>query len=204
MAIVPPSQDNLQPRVLPKVFADVPSTAEIMAAKQEAEKARQEAAAARAGGRGSSLLVVLLLGMLIAGGIGGYFLYTDLSGQLETERTALETFKKTEHKDALAGKAAAEEQLGTLQSQLSTFQADFQAILDGRARNDKLRDDIKTAAEAKGTRAQKLANAEVVRIDSWSQNRTDALSQLDAEKDALEGILKGIESIKAPQRTIAP
>ncbi|MEO0603640.1 MAG: hypothetical protein AAF211_19530, partial [Myxococcota bacterium] len=61
MSFVPDPNQNAGPRILPKVFSDVPSANELA-------DARADAAAARSSRNMLLLVVVLLLGMLIAAG----------------------------------------------------------------------------------------------------------------------------------------
>lgn len=197
MAIVPPSQDSNQPRVLPKVFADVPSAAEIAAAQQEV-------AQARGGRRSMSLLVVLLLGMLIAAGAGAVYL------QQQNAAFPPQIDKLTEEKAEL------EESLADAQAQIDEIRAanadaieEYTVIAARLERNDGIRDEIRKALESKKGAAN-LYRPPLGSDDGdtpldrprWPDVQANAIDALKAETAELEQIKARIDGWTPPVKGI--
>lgn len=187
MSFAPDPNDNVGRRVLPRVFADVPSAAEVNQAKVDLQ-------AAKSTRNLLGLVVVLLLGMLIAAGAGLVY-FEGQARVLEEDVAKLEK----ESKDA-AEKSAAELALVTEQRDgLATELRSYQVIIETRATNDKLREDIRTVLEKKpgaakvrkptlGTDASRTAFED----PSWPLLRERAEQELAAETLELEKIKKEV------------
>lgn len=187
MALVP--SDN-SPRVLPKVFADVPSAAELQSAKADAQAARRS--------RGSLMMVtVLLLGALVAAGAGLVYFANQAQAlpvqvaELEDQITELKG-TITEREATIAERDQAMEDL----KKAHTAELDKYATLNGRLeRGEELRAEIGALLESKPGAAKLYrpplgAENGNTAYDApvWLRLRDEAEKALLAENEALTEI----------------
>lgn len=190
MSLVSPDT-NLAPRVVPKVFADVPSAHEL--------------AAAQSGRTGLLVGLVLSIGLLLATAGGAALFWT----QYQASTSELNDLKvqvektKADHDKAIAdlnGKLAdAANARNKAEQELNDFVGVFKYIKDTSAEVETLRTDIATALAKHEGKADKLANkVPYTKPSTWPLNKAKAESDLELEVKALREIKTAVESYKAP------
>jgi len=186
MSFVPDTSPG--PRVLPKVFADVPSANELAEAKAEV-------AAARSSRNMLMLVVVLLLGMLIAAGVG-LFYFEGQTRELPNRITELE-------EERAAAVAELEEMKSESEDLVKQYEEAFTPFLTLRellAENDELRANAKEALKAK-PKAAGLWKPPLGTEDShtafddrsWPELKVSAEERLQAENKELKEITQKIQ-----------
>lgn len=193
MSFVP--DPNPGPRVLPKVFADVPSANELA-------DARAEVAAARSGRNLLLLVVVLLVGMLSAAGVGLYY----FEGQTRT--LPLEISRLEEEKAALVKQVAElNDEIDDVAQSAEDAIAEYSIIDQRLKKNEELRAKISAVIEKKPS-AIKVRKPALGTDDShtayedhaWLPLRAQAEEKLGEETKELEQILADVEAYKPPRR----
>ncbi|MBX2801894.1 MAG: hypothetical protein KTR31_29715 [Myxococcales bacterium] len=193
-SLVPQSSDH-RPRVLPKVFADVPSAAELQHSESELRQARSRS-------NRMGVFVFLLMGMLIAAIGAGGFLYTQTQ-DLPKEIEAL----KEEKKELEATIAERDQALDELQQAADEAIEEYTVIDKRLVKNDEIREAIRKALEEKPG-AAKVRKPALGTADShtafedaaWLEIRANAEERLSQETTELEEIQKAVADWKPPRR----
>jgi len=192
MSFVPDT--NPGPRVLPKVFADVPSANELAEAKTEA-------AAARSSRNLLLLVVVLLLGMLIT--VGGFAFYLQTQA-VEIEKTATERVEEAETalEETQAELADVQEDFDSYKAEATALFEQYELISKRRNRNEERREEIeKVFEDNKNARNIRLLRnrtyADTLESPEWNKLRVQVEEELLQEQKRLEEIL---EAAKAAPR----
>lgn len=192
MSLVPESQDP-GPRVLPKVFADVPSAAELA-------RAHVDLAAARAGRTRATIFSVLLLGMLIAT-VGG-LVYLQMETQDLPATIERMTTEKKELTDSLAN---LEESVEALKAQHEEDLEEYRVVSERIERNASLRADIEQLLKEREWARKKLTAAErstAFESSVWLTQKAAAEAALKAETEALQAIAEKVKNTPKPQSGI--
>lgn len=180
MSLVPNADDNGRPRVIPKVFADVPSAGELAAVQSS---------------RNTMAAVAVLMVVLLIPAVGGCAWlgnqYLALSTQVADQTEQIDELQKggtQKDADLAAAKEAATKNEAALKEKLATY-----SIIDERlAKTDELRKAIAAGLEKKPG-AEKVAlktpaARAAYQTSGWLVLRDQAEKTLAAEVTALEKI----------------
>ncbi|MEN0065696.1 MAG: hypothetical protein AAGA48_26395 [Myxococcota bacterium] len=184
------------PRVLPKVFSDVPSAAELVTAQQRVS-------AANSSRNMLGLIVVLLLGMLIAAGVALVY-FESQARELPNTITELEEKIKELEQDIKVRDA----DIADLEQSAKDAIEEYTIIDQRLKKNDELRSKIRETLEKKPS-AAKVRRPALGTDDShtaledpvWLQLRANAEERLGEETKELEEIAKEVEAYRPPRRT---
>jgi len=183
--VIVPSDDRRAPRVGPKVFADVPSSAELLSTQAELQSVKRSRS-------GMLVFTVLLLGLLIAAAFAAFMLFQ----QSQAHTTVLN--------EANARTEAAEQELAEYRAQVAEDFGEFQTLNDKRARTRAIRAEI-AAVIARYPRAQDRLrpDGDYLRYQTaggtWEgETRAVAENRLDSELERLGAELNAVRAYRPP------
>ncbi len=196
MTSFPDPSVNPGPRILPKVFSDVPSANELADAKAEV-------AAARSSRNMLLLVVVLLLGMLIAAGAALVY-FESQTRELPAKIEELQKDKAELEEELLAADKEIEEINERFDEELLEY-SDLDSLI---SKNDELREKIAKVLEDKPTARSEYKPAlgsekdtSPFKIRGWLQLKDAAKQGLVDETKKLEEILDTVEDHRPPRRS---
>jgi hypothetical protein len=186
-----PMDSTLGPRVGPKIFADVPSAAELA-------EARASAAGARKGRSMLLLITVLLLGALAAV-IAFVFFDRDASQAKISELTTANT-RLTEEKTQVVQKAEADvKRLTDESSKLATHFGPYRTIADREGQVTQLREQIRAKTDQPVYAGFRMTAAERKALDSSAAWPPAALSSVSWRPRVEENLALQVAQLVALQ-----
>lgn len=203
MAFVPDPPQNSGPRILPKVFSDVPSANELANAKAEV-------AAARSSRNMLLLVVVLLLGMLIAAGAALVYFESQTRELPDRIEDLIEDNKALQ--EELDASVA---EYKTLEEQYKEDMSEYSELDRLIKKNDEIRAEIETELEkeeravnvlkdrrGRGPTLGAKDDTSAYTQKSWLQLRDQSKQSLIDESKELEEILEKVKDYRPPRGPI--
>lgn len=190
MSLVSPDT-NLAPRVVPKVFADVPSA--------------QEIAAAQSGRTGLLVGLVLAIGLLVATAGGAALFWTQAQAstaeltemKVQAEKTvAAHNDQVRVLNEKIAAATAAQQKA---EAEKADILGTFEYLYKTSAEVEKLKADIADGlAKHNGKAAKLAAKPAYTQPSSWPLNKAKAEAALEAEVKALREIKEAVDAYQPP------
>jgi hypothetical protein len=198
-----PTDSTLGPRIGPKIFADVPSAAELASAQAQVAGARR--------GRSIFLLITVLLLGALAAAVAFVFIDRDASQRKIGELTAANG-KLTEEKNLGVQKAEGEaKRLLGENTKLTTYFGPYQAIAGQESQVTQLREQIRAKTDLPVYSSFRMTAAERKALDSsaaWPPATLSGISwkarvqeNLALQVTQLEALQERVEKYTAPSGT---